>query len=200
MQHGNGNGEMDLHRGFEDEDLQEAPTKDLVKELYLHGKHLAKIEAQRLKRELKGVGVDGRGAATEARARLGRGLAALKSDLSEQKDRVSSAAKPITAGSVLLHAGVLFLLAALTLGLAQFMALWLATLIVGVVVAGVGALLVRAGAGALKQLGRTGFVRTNREMVEDKRWMSETRDTLKAKVKTAKQALSGVEFRRLRLS
>jgi hypothetical protein len=103
-------------------------------------------------------------------------------------------------GGVLLHAAVFTLIAALVLGLATLMPDWVAALLVGVAVAGVGALLIKSGSSAAKKIGRDPLVRTNQEMKEDKLWMNETRAALAAKIRNAKSALSDVELPKLRQS
>lgn len=184
--------------------LSQLPTSDLVEELIVHGRRLVENEVHRLKRELgttrEGLTTDGRSAVAEARERVERGVVALKADLVEQKDRATAAVKPMAIGGVLLHAGVLFLLAAVVVGLASTMALWLSALIVGVVVAGIGALVTRSGAAKAKEIGRDPLVRTNKEMTEDRVWMSERWARMVGKAKQVKSALSGVGLPRLRPS
>jgi gas vesicle protein len=199
----------------DEQDLSDATTPDLVKELLIHGKAIVEVEAERLKGELKtlksevtgivktelgGVSDEGRSALAEARQRVTRGIEALKRDLKEQKEHATAAAKPMAIGGVLLHAAVFTLIAALVLGLATLMPDWVAALLVGVAVAGVGALLIKSGSSAAKKIGRDPLVRTNQEMKEDKLWMNETRAALAAKIRNAKSALSDVELPKLRQS
>jgi len=74
------------------------------------------------------------------------------------------------AGGALLHAGLLVLLAALVIGLAQLgVTPWLSALIVGLATAGAGYLLVNTGLGALR---RTSVAPTQaiESLEEDARW------------------------------
>jgi xanthine/uracil permease len=58
----------------------------------------------------------------------------------------------IGAGGAIAYAGFLALLAALILGLSEFMAAWLAALIVGLVVAGIGYFIAQKGINDLKNV------------------------------------------------
>lgn len=74
------------------------------------------------------------------------------------------------AGGALLHAGLLVLLAALVIGLAQLgVTPWLSALLVGLATAGAGYLLVNTGLGALR---RTSVAPTQaiESLKEDARW------------------------------
>lgn len=63
----------------------------------------------------------------------------LRWELTEKVGKVGSGIGSLIASLVILFAGLLVLLAAAVFGLATVMALWLAALIVGVVVLGIGA-------------------------------------------------------------
>jgi hypothetical protein len=104
---------------------------------------------------------------------------------------VTATAKPMAIGGVLLHAALFLLLGALALGLGTLMPLWVATLLVGVMVAAAGGLLAWQGARNAKTIGQAPLVRTKREITEDRTWMNETRAALAAKIRNAKLALSG---------
>ena len=58
---------------------------------------------------------------------------------------MKTAAGSMLSGGAILHAGIIFLLAAVVIGLAQVMALWLAALIVGGAVTLIGIIMVQAG-------------------------------------------------------
>jgi len=72
-------------------------------------------------------------------------LALVASEVSQSVDEAKHGAQSMITGGAVLYAGVLFLLGALTLFIANFLALWLSTLIVGAVVTAIGAIMVSAG-------------------------------------------------------
>lgn len=79
----------------------------------------------------------------------------------------------IAGGAVLAQAGVIALLAGVILVLAQFMPSWIAALLVGGVVAIVGAILVRRGVALLRKLDPVPHatveeLRQDRELVKEK--------------------------------
>ncbi len=78
----------------------------------------------------------------------------------------------IAAGGALAYAGLLALLAALTLGLAEFMPGWLAALLVGLVVAGIGGLVAYSGLNSLQQMDAKPE-RTIKSLQEDKQWLQQ---------------------------
>lgn len=61
----------------------------------------------------------------------------------------------IGVGGAIAYAGLLAIIAAVILGLGQFIPLWLSALIVGLVVAGVGYVLIQRGLSALKRANLT---------------------------------------------
>ncbi len=75
----------------------------------------------------------------------------------------------LVVGGVIAYAALIFILAAIAIGLAQVMQPWLAVLLVGIVVAIVGFILVQKGMSALKHLN---FVpeKTIETLKEDKEW------------------------------
>ena len=190
------------------EDPRELETAQLVRELMVHGKRLFEVEARLLRADLQrelsqareDLRADAGAIVGESRARLAGGVAALKRDLREQADRAKSAAKPMAAGGVLLHAAVLVLVAALVLGLGTQMPLWAAALVTGLVTAGAGALLLSWGKHAAKQVGRNPLNRTNRQMTETKRWMNEMKERLASRMRALKSGLSDDVWPRLRRS
>jgi hypothetical protein len=76
-----------------------------------------------------------------------------RAELSEKVNAAGKAVTDIAAGGLLLMAALLVLLQALVLALSKFMDPTWAALLVGVVVAGVGYLLVRAGMKAISLKG-----------------------------------------------
>ncbi|MGB7435100.1 MAG: phage holin family protein [Candidatus Acidiferrum sp.] len=97
----------------------------------------------------------------------------------ELSDKASKAAKPVTGlaiGGVVAFYGVGFLLLAAVYALAMAVALWLAALIVGAVLAIIGAILISASRSALKQI----------DPVPEK-----TVQTVKETVQTVKETVKG---------
>ena len=76
---------------------------------------------------------------------LRKELALAASEVGEAVDEAKAGAGAVLSGGAVLYAGVLFLLLAVTLGLAEVMAPWLAALVVGVVVSIFGAVLLQSG-------------------------------------------------------
>ena len=90
-------------------------------------------------------------------------------EVTASASRMGQGAATAGAGGVLLHAGLLFVLAAVVLGLIELgLDPWLATLIVGAAVALVGGLLVSSGVSRIREtnLAPTETVETVRENVE----------------------------------
>jgi len=90
----------------------------------------------------------------------------------EVSEKVTEAGKSVTAlavGGMIAYAALILILAAVAIGLSQVMSPWLATLIVGVVVAIIGLILVQRGLSTLKHLS---FVpkKTLETLKEDKEW------------------------------
>jgi hypothetical protein len=102
-----------------------------------------------------------------------------KTEMSEKAGRVGSNLGSVAVGGAVAFAGALTLLAALTLGLialmSQFMdrdvAMWLAPLLVGGVLAAVGYSLMKKALQALKQEGITPQ-RTTQSLKENKEWLT----------------------------
>jgi hypothetical protein len=96
-----------------------------------------------------------------------------QTEMTQKASRVARDAGVLVAGGLVAYAGFLVLLGALTLGLvAAGMDSWLAALLVGAVVAIVGAVLVQRGLGALKreELAPRQTVET---LKEDAQWAKE---------------------------
>jgi putative superfamily III holin-X len=102
-----------------------------------------------------------------------------KTEMSEKMSRLGSNLGSVATGSAVLFAGALVLLAALTLGLialfSQFMdrdvAMWLAPLLIGGLLAAVGYSLVTKALQALKQEG-IAPQRTTQSLKENKEWLT----------------------------
>src|SRR5438445_189685 len=78
-------------------------------------------------------------------------IALAKVELTDRVSRVGRDAGMLVAGGLILYAGFLVLLGAITLALALVLPLWLSALIVAVVVLAAGGLLVRRGLTDLKR-------------------------------------------------
>jgi len=74
-----------------------------------------------------------------------------KAEMSQKFSRVGRDLGFLAAGGAVAYAGLLALVAALIIGLAKVMPDWLAALLVGVVVSGIGAYLVMQGLNNLKK-------------------------------------------------
>ena len=92
-----------------------------------------------------------------------------KTEISEKVSETGKNVALLVVGGAIAYAALLFILAAIAVGLAQIMEPWLAVLIVGVVVAIVGLILVQKGMNALKHMN---FVpeKTIATLKEDKEW------------------------------
>ena len=66
-------------------------------------------------------------------------------EVNQSVHSVTAALGSMVGGGAVLHAGIIFLLAAAAIGLAQVMEAWLATLIVGAVVTVIGIIMLQAG-------------------------------------------------------
>ncbi len=74
-----------------------------------------------------------------------------KTEMSEKASRVGKDVGFLAAGGAVAYAGLLAILAAVIVVLDTFLPLWLAALLVGLVMVGVGYFLVKKGLDALKQ-------------------------------------------------
>ena len=73
-----------------------------------------------------------------------------KTEMSRKASKAGKATASMAIGGFVAYAGFLAILAALIIGLAEFIPLWLAALIVGVVVAGIGYFFIQQGRNDLK--------------------------------------------------
>ncbi len=87
----------------------------------------------------------------ESSALVRQEMALAKTELTQKAAKVGKDVGFLAVGGAIAYAGFLALVAALIFALASFIPAWLAALIVGIVVAGVGYFLVQKGLSALKQ-------------------------------------------------
>ncbi len=92
-----------------------------------------------------------------------------KTEMAEKARDAGKSAGMVGAGGALAHAGLLALIAALVLGLAQVMPMWIAAALVGVTVMLVGYVLIQRGLKALKRIDPAPR-ETLRTLKEDKVW------------------------------
>ena len=95
-----------------------------------------------------------------------------KVEMSQKASQAGKSVGFIAAGGAVAYAGFLALLAALILGLAQFIAGWLAALIVGVIVAGIGYAVVQKGLTELKNVNPAPE-KTLKTLREDGQWLKQ---------------------------
>jgi len=92
-----------------------------------------------------------------------------KTEMSEKMTEVGKNVGSLAVGGAVAYAGLLFILAAVAIGLARVMQPWLSFLIVGLVVAGIGFFLVQKGLSALRQANLVPQ-KTIETLKEDKEW------------------------------
>jgi len=78
----------------------------------------------------------------------------------------------VAAGGFVAYGGFLALIAAAILGVAEFLPLWLAALLIGVIVAGAGYLILQKGLNGLKEINPAPR-RTIESLKEDKEWLKQ---------------------------
>jgi xanthine/uracil permease len=110
--------------------------------------------------------------ATESVLLIRQELALLKAEMHEKFSRAGQGATAIGAGALIAYSGWLVLLAAAVLGLAEVLPAWLAALIVGLVLLGIGALLLLVGRNRFAA-GSLTPDRTLRTLREDQAWLKE---------------------------
>ncbi len=99
-------------------------------------------------------------------------VALARTELVQKATAAGRDAGMLGAGGAIAYAGFLALLAALIIGLGQIVPVWLAALIVGLAVVGVGALLIQRGLSALRQLSPAPE-QTIETLKEDVQWAKE---------------------------
>jgi hypothetical protein len=95
-----------------------------------------------------------------------------KAELSQKANKAGRNIAFLAVGGFVAYAGFLFLLAALTWGLAEFMALWLAALIVGAIVAIIGYVLVQKAINTLRKIDPVPE-QTVETLKEDREWLKD---------------------------
>lgn len=106
--------------------------------------------------------------ANEVSTLFSKEVALAKAEVNEAIDDAKKGSISMVAGASVLYAGVLFLLGAAVIGLAQVVELWLAALIVGGVTALVGLIMVQSGKKKL-EAGSFKPERTIHSMEKDQR-------------------------------
>lgn len=99
-------------------------------------------------------------------------VALAKTEMTEKASRAAKDAVGVIAGGIVLHTGILVLLVALVAGLSLYMQVWLAALLVGGVLALVGAIVLANG---LKNLQKVNPIpeRTLRTVRDDAQYVKE---------------------------
>lgn len=92
-----------------------------------------------------------------------------RTEMTQKVSQVGRDGGTIGIGGAIAYAGFLAIVAALILGLGQFLPLWLSALIVGLVVAGVGYAVLQRGVSALKRANLTPH-ETIETLKEDAEW------------------------------
>jgi len=158
--------------GPEPEQLDDESTKDLVREFVEEGKRMMREEARLVRLEMQSV-------VTEGRQRLERDVATAKEEFKEEAKKAAKAGGTIGAGGVLAYAALYLVLFTIVFGLAAFMPLWAASLIVAVVVGGAAAFMIFGGIKSFKGV-HIAPRRTISQFQEDKRWMKDKARALKS--------------------
>lgn len=93
-----------------------------------------------------------------------------KAELSQKASKTGKNVALMAGGGIVAYAGFLVILAAIVLVLSEFMPIWLAAFLVGVVVAGIGALVALNG---WESFQKTSLApeRTIKTLKEDKEWL-----------------------------
>jgi hypothetical protein len=99
-------------------------------------------------------------------------VALARTEMTQKATQVGRDVGVIGVGGAIAYAGLLAIVAAVILGLGQFIPLWLSALIVGLVVAGVGYVLIQRGLSALKRANLTPQ-ETIATLKEDAEWAKE---------------------------
>jgi len=92
-----------------------------------------------------------------------------RTEMTEKVTQVGRDGGTIGMGGAIAYAGFLAIVAALILGLGQFLPLWLSALIVGLVVGGIGYAVLQRGLSALKRANLTPH-ETIETLKEDAEW------------------------------
>lgn len=95
-----------------------------------------------------------------------------KTELTQKASQVGKDAGVIGAGGAIAYAGFLVLLAAMILGLGEFLPLWVSALVVGLVVGAIGYFMIQKGRSDLKRADLTPR-ETIKSLKEDTEWAKE---------------------------
>jgi len=95
-----------------------------------------------------------------------------KTEMTQKATSFGKDAGMIGAGGALAYAGLLAVIAAVIIGLGQFIPMWLSALIVGLVVIAVGYVLIQLGLSAIKRIDPTPR-QTIDTLKEDAQWAKE---------------------------
>jgi hypothetical protein len=107
----------------------------------------------------------------ETRALVQQELQLAKTELAQNASRMTGTVTMIVAGGLIVYGGLLAIVAAVVLGLIAIgLAAWAAALLGGVVIAGIGYALVRAGMSSFKPRDLTPR-QTIETLKEDARWL-----------------------------
>jgi Putative Actinobacterial Holin-X, holin superfamily III len=108
----------------------------------------------------------------EARTLLRQEVRLAKTELTEKASRVGKDVTSLAIGGAIANAGMLAIVAAGVMGLANVVPAWLAALIIGVVVAGIGLGMIQQGRKNLTQEDLNPR-KTVKSLEEDKQWVKE---------------------------
>jgi len=92
-----------------------------------------------------------------------------KTEMTQKASQVGKDAGMIGAGGAIAYAGLLAIIAGIIFGLGELIPLWVAALLVGVVVGGIGYFIIQRGVGALKRADLTPRETIN-SLKEDTEW------------------------------
>jgi sulfite exporter TauE/SafE len=95
-----------------------------------------------------------------------------KTEMSEKVSEVGQDVSYMVLGGAIAYAGLLAVIAAIIMGLSRVMPNWLAALIVGVVLAGVGLIVIQSSRSGLKKAS-IAPEKTTETLQEDKQWLKE---------------------------
>lgn len=110
--------------------------------------------------------------AQETRTLVSLELELAKTELSEKASQTAKDAGFMAAGGFVIYAGFLAIIAAIAIGLANFIPAWLSALIVGVVVVLIGYALLRKGMNDLKNRSMVPQ-QTVESLKQDREWLQE---------------------------
>jgi xanthine/uracil permease len=108
----------------------------------------------------------------EIRTLLQQEVRLAKTELTENVSRLGKNIASLAVGGAVAYAGVLALVAAAVIGLAHIVPYWLAALIVGLVITGIGAGLIQQGRKNLT-IDKLSPRKTVESLQEDKQWVKE---------------------------